>query len=284
MEPQFRSIRASTTQQTAAAVVTDPLWKRIPLFTYGVIAYAIFFVTFLYAAGFVANIGVPKSLDSGPQGSFGYALLINSVLLAVFALQHSIMARPAFKKLWTRVVPEPIERSTYVLFASLALILLFTTWQPMGITIWNVENPAGRAALYGLSAAGWLTVLVATALINHFDLFGLRQVYLYLRGREYTRLPFKTPALYKHVRHPLYLGFLLAFWSTPTMTVAHLFFAVMTTAYILVAIQLEERDLVAHLGRDYAEYRKRVPMLVPRLSGKSEEPSRTTITADSSAA
>ena len=284
MQPQFRSIRATNSEQKAGSVQADPLWKRIPLFTYGVIAYAIFFVTFLYAAGFVGNIGVPKSLDSGPQGSFGYALLINSILLAVFALQHSIMARPAFKKLWTRVVPEPIERSTYVLFASLALILLFTFWQPMGVTIWNVENPAGRAALYGLSAAGWLTVLVATALINHFDLFGLRQVYLYLRGREYTRLPFKTPLLYKHVRHPLYLGFLFAFWATPTMTVAHLFFAFMTTAYILVAIQLEERDLVAHLGRDYAEYRKRVPMLIPRLSGKSEQPDRTTIAADSSAA
>jgi protein-S-isoprenylcysteine O-methyltransferase Ste14 len=284
MEPQFRSIRATGTEQKVGSAPADPLWKRISLFTYGVVAYAIFFVTFLYAAGFVANIGVPKSLDSGAQGSFGYALLINSILLAVFALQHSIMARPAFKKIWTRIVPKPVERSTYVLFASLALILLFTTWQPMGITIWNVENPVGRALLYGLFAAGWLTALYATWLINHFDLFGLRQVYLYLRGREHTALPFRTPALYRHVRHPLYLGFLFGFWATPTMTLAHLFFAIMTTGYILVAIQLEERDLVAHLGRDYADYRKRVPMLVPRLLGNSEQPNRTTITADSSAA
>lgn len=269
MEPQFRSIRASNTPQTAVAAQADPLWKRIPLFTYGAIAYAIFFVTFSYAAGFVGNIGVPKSLDSGPQGSFGYALLINSILLAVFALQHSIMARPAFKRVWTRVVPKPIERSTYVLFASLALILLFTTWQPMGVTIWHVENPVGRAVIYGVFAAGWLTVLYVSFLINHFDLFGLRQVYLYLRGREYKQLPFRTPALYKHVRHPLYVGFLFGFWATPTMTLAHLFFAVMTTAYILVAIQLEERDLVTHLGRDYADYRKRVPMLIPRLATKS---------------
>jgi protein-S-isoprenylcysteine O-methyltransferase Ste14 len=276
MEPQFRSSRAISTNQAMGSAQADPLWRRVPLFTYGVIAYAIFFVTFLYAAGFVGNIGVPKSLDSGPRGSLGYSLLINLILLAVFAFQHSIMARPAFKKLWTRVVPEPIERSTYVLFASLALILLFATWQPIGITIWNVKNPIGRAVLYGLFAAGWLTVLYATTLINHFDLFGLRQVYLYLRGREYTRLPFKTPALYRHVRHPLYLGFLFAFWATPTMTAAHMFFAVMTTGYILVAIQLEERDLVAHLGRDYAEYRTRVPMLIPRFSTKPQSGRSTT--------
>jgi protein-S-isoprenylcysteine O-methyltransferase Ste14 len=280
MEPQFRSIRA--TNQTAGAAQADPLWKRISLFTYGAVAYAIFFATFTYAAGFVGNIFVPKSLDSGAQGSFAYALLINAILLSIFALQHSIMARPAFKKIWTRVVPKPVERSTYVLFASLALILLFTTWQPMGITIWNVENPAARAVLYGVFAAGWLTVLYATALINHFDLFGLRQVYLYLRAREYKALAFKTPALYKHVRHPLYLGFLFAFWATPTMTAAHLFFAVMTTGYILVAIQLEERDLVSHLGRDYADYRKRVPMLIPRFGTKAQPSGGTAATETAS--
>jgi len=274
MEPQFRSNRAIYTNQTTGTAQADPLWKRISLFTYGAVAYAIFFATFTYAAGFVGNIGVPKSLDSGAQVPFGYALLINAILLSIFALQHSIMARPAFKKIWTRIVPKPVERSTYVLFASLALILLFTTWQPMGITIWHAENPAARAVIYGVFAAGWLTVLYATFLINHFDLFGLRQVYLYLRGREYKALAFRTPALYKHVRHPLYLGFLFAFWATPTMTAAHLFFAVMTTGYILVAIQLEERDLVAHLGHAYADYRKRVPMLVPSLAPKTHADGR----------
>jgi len=268
MEPQFRSNRATTTHQTTDTAQAAPLWKRISFFTYGAVAYAIFFATFTYAAGFVGNIFVPKSLDSGAQGSFLYALAINAVLLTIFALQHSIMARPAFKKMWTRFVPKPIERSTYVLFASLALILMFATWQPMGITIWNVEDPTARAAIYGIFAAGWAIVLFATFLINHFDLFGLRQVYLYLRGREYTALPFRTPALYKHVRHPLYLGFLFGFWATPTMTLAHLFFAVMTTGYILVAIQLEERDLVSHLGQDYANYKKQVPMLIPSIAPK----------------
>lgn len=248
-----------------ADAAADPLWRRISLFAYGVIAYALFGATYLYAIGFIGNFGVPKTLDSGAQGSFGTALLINLGLLGLFAVQHSVMARPAFKALWTRVVPQPVERSTYVLFSSMALILLFALWQPMGVAIWNVENPAARGVLYGLFGTGFLVVLVSTFLINHFDLFGLRQVYLYLRGREYTTLRFKTPLFYKHVRHPLYVGWLLAFWATPTMTVAHLVFAVMTTAYILVAIQLEERDLVSLHGRDYAEYRKQVPMLIPRF-------------------
>jgi len=243
--------------------------KRIAAFTYGVICYAIFFGTFLYAIGFVGNLFVPKSIDSTPAGPLGQALLINALLLGIFAVQHSVMARPAFKRWWTRFVPKPVERSTYVLFSSLALIALFVFWQPIGGVIWDVQDPVGQAVLYGLFAFGWGLVLVATFLINHFDLFGLRQVWLHLRGKEYRPLNFGTPGLYKIVRHPLYVGWFFAFWATPTMTAAHLFFALLTTAYILIAIRFEERDLVAEHGARYSEYRKQVPMLVPRLSGHS---------------
>lgn len=243
--------------------------KRIATFTYGVICYAIFFGTFLYAIGFVGDLFVPKSIDSAPQGPLGQALLINALLLGLFAVQHSVMARPAFKRWWTRFVPKPVERSTYVLFSSLALIALFAYWQPIGGVIWDVQDPVGQVVLYGLFAFGWGLVLLATFLINHFDLFGLRQVWLYLRGKEYRPLNFGTPALYKIVRHPLYVGWFFAFWATPTMTVAHLFFALLTTAYILIAIRFEERDLVAEHGTRYVEYRKQVPMLVPRLSSRS---------------
>ena len=243
--------------------------KRIATFTYGVICYAIFFGTFLYAVGFVGNFIVPKSIDSTPDSPLGQALLIDALLLGLFAVQHSVMARPAFKRWWTRFVPKPVERSTYVLFSSLALIALFVFWQPIGGVIWDVQDPVGQAVLYGLFAFGWGLVLVATFLINHFDLFGLRQVWLYLRGKEYRPLNFGTPALYKIVRHPLYVGWFFAFWATPTMTAAHLFFALLTTAYILIAIRFEERDLVAEHGARYSEYRKQVPMLVPRLSGHS---------------
>jgi protein-S-isoprenylcysteine O-methyltransferase Ste14 len=225
-------------------------------------SYALFFVTFLYAAGFVGNFVVPKTLDGDPTGPFGTALLIDLGLLALFAVQHSVMARPAFKRAWTRIVPEPVERSTYVLASSLALILLFWLWQPLGGVVWDVENPVGRAILWSGFAFGWLLVLLTTFLINHFDLFGLRQVWLHLRGRPYTPLTFGTPGPYRLVRHPLYVGWLFAFWATPTMTVTHLVFAVMTTAYILVAIQLEERDLVA-AHPEYVSYRRRVPMLIP---------------------
>jgi len=242
--------------------------KRIAAFIYGVVCYAIFFGTFLYAIGFVGDLIVPKSIDSAPQGPLGQALLINALLLGLFAVQHSVMARPAFKRWWTRFVPKPVERSTYVLFSSLALIALFVHWQPIGGVIWDVQDPVGQAVLYGLFAFGWGLVLVATFLINHFDLFGLRQVWLYLRGKEYRPLNFGTPALYKIVRHPLYVGWFFAFWATPTMTVAHLFFALLTTAYILIAIRFEERDLVAEHGARYSEYRKQVPMLVPRLGGR----------------
>ena len=249
------------------------MYRRIAGFLYGVVCYFAFLAAFLYAVGFLGNFGVPKSIDSGPQIPFEQALLINAALLGVFALQHSIMARQWFKAAWTRMVPAPIERSTYVLFSSLALLLLFWKWQPMGGVIWSVENTAGVVALNTLFALGWLTVLVATFLINHFDLFGLRQVWLYLCGMPYTPLVFRTPGLYRYVRHPLYVGWLLVFWSAPVMTVAHLVFAVATTAYILIAIQFEERDLVrAHC--EYAEYRRRVPMILPIGSAKPQMESK----------
>lgn len=243
--------------------------RRIAVFLYGLTSYAIFFVTFVYAAGFLGNLLVPKSIDSPAQGPLAQALLVNTLLLVLFAVQHSLMARPAFKRMWTKIVPEPAERSTYVLFSSLALILMFWQWRPMGGVVWDVDNPAGRALLLSLFAFGFLLVLVATLLINHFDLFGLRQVTLYLQGREYTRLRFKTPGLYRIVRHPLYVGWLLAFWATPTMTAAHLLFAIATTTYILMAIRWEERDLLKEHGAAYANYRSSVPMLIP--TGKKQE-------------
>ena len=195
------------------------------------------------------------------------------LLLVLFAVQHSVMARPWFKRMWTRVVPEPAERSTYVLFSSLALIALFALWQPLGGTVWNIESPAARSLMYELFGLGFGLVLVATFLINHFDLFGLRQVWLYLRGKPYTHLSFRTPLFYKYVRHPLYIGWLMAFWFTPTMTGAHLLFALMTTAYMLAAIRWEENDLLAAHGENYAHYRESVTMLVPSTSGyKAAEP------------
>lgn len=236
---------------------------RVTTFVYGVLCYLVFFGTYLYAIGFLGNFIVPKSIDSGRTGPLGEALLINAGLLAVFAVQHSVMARPAFKRMWTRFVPKPAERSTYVLFSSVALIVLFRLWQPMGGVVWNIEQPAFRGVLYALFGMGFLLVLISTFLINHFDLFGLSQVYLYLRGKEYTQLRFGTPILYRHVRHPLYLGWLFAFWATPTMTMAHLVFALATTAYIFIAIQLEEKDLLDAYGNDYRRYRETVPMIVP---------------------
>ena len=250
--------------------------KRYAIFGYGIVCYLIFFTTFLYAIGFVGNFAVPKSMDAIPQLPTTQALLIDLLLLGVFAAQHSIMARPRFKSWWIRIVPEPIERSTYVLFSSLALIVLFVYWQPLGGTIWQVQDPTGQLVLYSLFAFGWGLVLVSTFLINHFDLFGLRQVWLYLRGQDYTSLAFVTPGPYKLVRHPLYVGWLFAFWATPTMTVTHLVFALATTAYILIAIRLEERDLMACHGERYHDYRRRVPMLVPRFFRKDAVPNQTT--------
>nr|RNJ66161.1 MAG: isoprenylcysteine carboxylmethyltransferase family protein [Leptolyngbya sp. IPPAS B-1204] len=236
---------------------------KITAFIYGVICYVIFFVTFLYAIGFVGNFVVPKSIDSAPIIPLERAFLVNIGLLGFFGLQHSAMARQEFKTWWTKIVPKPVERSTYVLFSSLCLITLFYFWQPLGVTIWHVANPIFRSLLYACFGFGWLLVLVSTFLINHFDLFGLRQVYLYLRGKNYMPLNFVTPGLYRYVRHPLYVGWFFAFWSTPTMTVTHLVFAVVTMMYILIAIRLEERDLVKVYGIAYINYRNRVPMLIP---------------------
>jgi methanethiol S-methyltransferase len=244
--------------------------SRIVVFLYGVVSYGVFFGTFLYAAGFVGNLLVPKGLDAPPVGSFGASLLTDLALLGLFAVQHSVMARPAFKRAWTRIVPPAAERSTYVLASSLALILLFWQWRPLGGVVWDIQAPFGRALMHACFAFGWLLVLVTTFLINHFDLFGLRQVWLHLRGRPYEPLPFKTPGPYRLVRHPLYVGWFFAFWATPTMTATHLLFAVVTTAYILVAIQLEERDLVA-AHPEYEGYRRRVPMLVPSIRHGEDE-------------
>lgn len=248
--------------------------KRLLFSAYGVVCYVLFLGTFLYAIGFVGNLGTPTALDGPSREPLTTALAINAGLLMLFAVQHSVMARPWFKGWWTRLVPKPIERSTYVLFSSLALLVLFWQWRPMGGQVWSVSDPAGRVVLFALFAFGWGLVLVATFLINHFDLFGLRQVWLYLIGRPYTSLSFSTPGPYRLVRHPLYVGWFFAFWMTPTMTLAHLVFAIATTAYILLAIQFEERDLVTYHGQPYEEYRRRVPMLIPFARRRHAESDR----------
>jgi protein-S-isoprenylcysteine O-methyltransferase Ste14 len=238
------------------------LLQRVIVFAYGVVSYAVFFLTYLYAIGFVGNFLVPRSIDGPPSGDLMTSVLVDLVLLGAFAVQHSVMARRGFKDWWTRFVPEPAERSTYVLASSVALIALFAFWRPLGGTIWSVDG-AAAIVLYALCGFGWLLVLVSTFLINHFDLFGLRQVWLYLVGKPYKSIGFRVPGPYKLVRHPLYVGWLFAFWATPTMTVTHLLFAVACTGYILIAIQFEERDLVDALGDSYRDYRERVPMLIP---------------------
>lgn len=236
---------------------------RITTLLYGVFCYLVFFATFLYAIVFLGDFAMARTIDSGVEGSIGEALAVNAGLLALFALQHSLMARSWFKRAWTRIVPPAAERSTYVLFSSVALILLFWQWRPIGGLVWQVDSAFGRMSIDGIYAAGWLLLLVATFLINHFDLFGLRQVYLHFRGKPYTALRFRTPGLYRIVRHPIYLAWLCIFWSTPRMTVAHLVFALATTGYILMAIPLEERDLIQVYGDAYRRYKQQVPRILP---------------------
>jgi protein-S-isoprenylcysteine O-methyltransferase Ste14 len=239
---------------------------RILAVAYGVASYLVFVVAFCYAIVFVGGIVVPRTVDHGIDGaSFGTALLINMLLLGLFAVQHSVMARPGFKRWWTRFVPQVIERSTYVLLASLVLLLLYWQWRTMPVVVWQFDGPAVRVLLWTLFAAGWATVLAATFMINHFELFGLRQVFASWRGSPSRETGFRATMLYRLVRHPLMLGFLVAFWATPVMTAGHLLFAIGTTGYILIALQLEERDLIAELGDSYRAYRSDVPMLVPGL-------------------
>jgi protein-S-isoprenylcysteine O-methyltransferase Ste14 len=237
---------------------------------YGLIAYAVFFCSFLYAIGFVGNIVVPKSIDSGQTVPLIEALTVNTILLGIFAVQHSLMARPFFKRWWTRIIPPSIERSTYVLLASLALILLYWQWRPIHDPVWTITDPTATAALNAVFWLGWGMLLVSTFLISHFELFGLAQVFARLMRRETPAPQFKAPFLYRYVRHPIYLSFLLAFWATPTMTAGHLLFSIATTAYILIAIQLEEHDLIALFGDQYRRYRAQVWMLLPWSSFKPE--------------
>ncbi len=237
--------------------------SRLFVLLYGLVVYAIFLPTFLYAIGFVGGYGVPKTIDSGAEVPLAEALMVNVSLLGLFAVQHSVMARLAFKRWWTRWIPEPIERSTFVLITCGILVLLFWQWRPMTSVVWSVEQPTPSAFLQGVGLLGWGIVLFATLLIDHLDLFGVRQVVLHFRRRDYEAPPFQMKSLYRWIRHPLLAGFMIAFWATPHMTVGHLLFAVATTGYMLIAIQLEERTLLAILGEPYRNYRERVPMLLP---------------------
>jgi protein-S-isoprenylcysteine O-methyltransferase Ste14 len=237
--------------------------QRFLFLFYGLVSYLVFFITFLCLSGFMIGLFLPKTLDGVSANSLMFNALNNVGLMLLFAVQHSIMARPAFKRWWTKVVPEPIERSTYVLFSSLCLVALMWFWQPMGGVVWVVEEGFVKGFLYALFALGAVIVLVSTFLINHFDLFGLRQVWFYFRERPYSHLSFRTPFFYNYVRHPLYVGWLIMFWAAPTMTATHLLFAIALTAYILVAIQFEERDLIKQFGEKYRQYRLEKPMLIP---------------------
>jgi protein-S-isoprenylcysteine O-methyltransferase Ste14 len=237
--------------------------NRLLVLFYGVVAYLVFFATFLYAIGFVSGLVVPKTIDTGMVVPTTEALIVNILLMSLFAVQHSVMARRQFKQWWTRYVPKSVERSTYVLFASLALILLVWQWRAIPAVVWQVTNQSLAQALLGLSLVGWLIALLGTFLINHFELFGLHQITNNLTGRSMPAPQFKTPFFYKVVRHPIYVGFLIAFWATPIMTMGHLLFSVMTTGYIIIGTLLEERDLIAAFGNDYRRYRERVSMLIP---------------------
>jgi len=237
--------------------------SRIIALVYGVASYLAFIAAFLYAIGFVGNLLVPKSIDSGPEGLLPLAILVDTLLLLLFAVPHSVMARPAFKRWWTRFIPPPVERSTYVLVSSLALGLLFWQWRAIQAVVWHVENPVGRWFIHAVFWAGWAIVLVSTFLIDHFDLFGLRQVYLHASGRPYTPVGFRVPGFYRYVRHPIMLGFIVAFWAAPILSIGHLLFAAATTAYILIALRIEERDLVGFHGERYQGYQQQVRMLLP---------------------
>jgi protein-S-isoprenylcysteine O-methyltransferase Ste14 len=245
--------------------------RRWSFFVYGVFCHLLFVAIFASMAGFVGNFVVPISLDSAPANSRS-AVGMDLLLICLFAVQHSVMARPWFKRTWTRLIPQPIERSTYVLISCVVTFLLMWQWQGLDAIIWNVPHPVGRGLLWGLFAAGWLLVFAASLMINHFDLFGTRQVWLYLRGRPYTSLVFRTPLLYNRMRHPLYVGWVLAFWATPTMTLGHLLFAGTLTIYMAIAARIEERDLVGYFGATYRAYQQRVPMFMPRIRGGNETP------------
>jgi len=236
---------------------------RVISFFYGIIAHIGFLLVFLYLIGFLGNFAVPKSIDSGQTEPFSQALLINLVLLGIFGIQHSVMARQGFKQWWTKIVPPHIERTTYVLISDLLVVLLLWQWSPMTGVIWDVEHTLGRLALWGLFGVGWLMIVLASVMTDHFDLSGTRQVYLHLQGKDYVPLKFKATGLYKYIRHPLMLGWITAFWSTPHMTVGHLVFAVGTTIYILIAVPIEERDLVRFHGQVYEEYQRQVSTLIP---------------------
>jgi protein-S-isoprenylcysteine O-methyltransferase Ste14 len=246
--------------------------QRIVFFAYGIGCYLLFFATYVYFACFVGNLFVPRTIDSGPPAPLAWAAAIDVALILVFGLQHSLMARPAFKARWTRLVPEPIERSTYVLASCLALIALMWLWRPLDMVIWNVINPVGWWLMMALFAAGWLLVPLISLAIDHFDLFGVRQVWLHVTGRPYTPLAFRTPLPYNLVRHPLYIGWAIAFWATPTMTLGHFLLAGLLSAYMLAASRVEERDLIAYFGDDYEDYRQKVPAFLPLPRAGSSEP------------
>jgi protein-S-isoprenylcysteine O-methyltransferase Ste14 len=259
----------------------DTAMRRWLFLIYGATAYVLFLGIYAYMAGFLGNFWVPKSIDSPAGEPVAMAVLVNLALLALFAVQHSVMARPAFKRIWTRIVPEPIERSTYVLASNAVTILLMWQWRGIDQVVWHFEQPVVRAAIWSLFASGWLLVPAVTMMIHHFDLFGMRQVWLHLRGRGYKSLAFRTPLLYKHVRHPLYIGWTIVFWATPTMTAGHLLFAGVLTGYIVLAVRFEERDLVAHFGEKYEAYRRQVPMFIPRSNTIARPLSQSTLSSNS---